>query len=105
MSTMWAAPGREQVFDAVTRTVPPQPVSPFGVQPTLYPTFGVPTVPAPFFGVPPTPYPFFGVSPMPYAPFGYQPVAPIYGTHPLAQATLGAPQITQIGRASCRERV
>jgi hypothetical protein len=94
MSTMWAAPGREQVFDAVTRTVPPQPVSPFGVQPTLYPMFGVPTVPTPFFGVPPTPYPFFGVSPMPYAPPGYQPITPIYGTHPLAQAMVGAPQIT-----------
>lgn len=93
MSMMWASPGREQVMDAVTRTVPQQPVQPFGVQPTFYPTFGVPPTPYPLFGVPPTPYPTFGVPPTPYPPFGYQPFSPMYGVHPMAQALFGMPQI------------
>lgn len=99
MSTMWAAPGREQVFDAVTtRAVPQQPVPFLGVQPTLYPPFGVPQTPYPLFGVPPIPYPTFGVPPTPYSLFGAQslmsPFASMYGVQQNPYSFFGAPHIT-----------
>ena len=107
MSTMWAAPGREQVFDAVTsRPVPQQPVPFFGVQPTLYPPFAMPQTPYPLFGVPPFPYPTFGVPTTPYSTFGMpttpwgmgaqsliSPFTSMYGVHQNPYSLFGAPQI------------